>query len=304
MKNIFILLFLTLSFFTNAQTELTYIPASKSVIGIWRQTGIGLANGETVDRLTGNYKVINADSTYFTFVTWSNETTIGHYGSYEITSDSTWVEHIIIHSMNSDLNGKDQFTKFELIDKNTMYMAWSPDAKSWVNEKWTRLPLSRTPNNEEVVIVGFGTQKAIYQNVDATDYNIDEDSLAVKGYDLTEYFIKNKASKGSSKYQFTYNGIKYYFMNEKNKSIFIENPEKYLPQFGGYCADKMGAVFIGGSKPGKHDVNPEYFMIIDNKLYLFSYKGNGDLYFQRWRENKDSNLEDAYKVWETISHQN
>lgn len=142
-----------------------------------------------------------------------------------------------------------------------------------------------------------------FYNLYAPDYNIDKDSLAVEGYDLTEYFINNRASKGSSKYSVKYKGIKYFFLNEKNKSIFIENPEKYLPQFGGYCADKMGAIFIGNATPpGKHPINPEYFMIIDNKLYLYGY-GNS-LYLKRWKQNKKENIEASNKVWESISKQN
>jgi len=142
MKNIIILFFLTFSLVTNAQIKQTQLPASKSIVGIWRQT-TWVQNDKSFKILTGNYKVINTDSTYFTFVTWPEKTVIGHYGSYEITSDSTLVEHIITHSIHPNLNGKDQFTKFKQIDENTMNMAWSLDNKNWVNEEWTRLPLSR-----------------------------------------------------------------------------------------------------------------------------------------------------------------
>ena len=70
-------------------------------------------------------------------------------------------------------------------------------------------------HDQELVFVGFGTQKYPLQNADAPDYNIDKDSLAIKGYDLTEYFINNKASKGSVKYQYKYEGIKYFFLKRK-----------------------------------------------------------------------------------------
>ncbi|MFI0428089.1 DUF4488 domain-containing protein [Mariniflexile sp. HMF6888] len=143
MKNILILLFLTFSLLTNAQREQTHIPALKSIVGIWRQTGIALTNGNTMDRLNGNYKVINADGSYYTFVTWPNETVIGQYGTYKIKSDSILVEHIIMHEMNSNLNGKDCTIKYKLIDETTLMMAWSFDNEKWVNEKWTRLPLAR-----------------------------------------------------------------------------------------------------------------------------------------------------------------
>ena len=139
MKNIFALLFLAFSIFTNAQTEQTHIPASKSIVGIWRQTTWVNNNGETTDRLTGNYKVINADGTYFTFVTWSNETTIGQYGTYEIKTDSTLVESVIKHSMNPNLNGTSGTLMYELKDEKTLMMAWKNNMGNWVNEKWARL---------------------------------------------------------------------------------------------------------------------------------------------------------------------
>ncbi len=155
---------------------------------------------------------------------------------------------------------------------------------------------------QETICIKAGNQKNVYQNTEKPNYNIDKDSLAVKGYDVTEYFIKNKATQGYAEYKSKYNGINYFFLNERNKSIFTENPEKYLPQYGGYCADKMGATFVGGSKPGKHDSNPEYFMVIDGKLYLFSYKS--DLYFKRWMQNIDVNLANANKAWAAISKLN
>lgn len=85
------------------QTFPTHLPASKSLVGIWRQTG-ATYGGNFVEAKSGNYKVINPDGTFFTFVTWgmrdqSKDTAIGQYGTYELTSDSTLVEHVIKHIM-------------------------------------------------------------------------------------------------------------------------------------------------------------------------------------------------------------
>lgn len=149
MKNIFILLIsMTCSLVSNGQTSQTHLPASKSIIGIWKQTGAtNIHSGKLVDVKSGNYKVINADGTFFTFVDWgiidrTKDTTIGQYGTYEITSDSTLVEHVIKHMMDPNLNGKDGAIKFKLVNENTLMMAWSYGNTKWVNEKWTRLPLS------------------------------------------------------------------------------------------------------------------------------------------------------------------
>lgn len=149
MRNIFTLFFLTFSLLTTAQSKQTHIPASKSIFGIWRQTGIvNRTNGQIVPVLSGNYKVINADGTFYTFVSWGTRdpekgTTIGQYGSFEIKSDSTLVEHIIKHVIDSNLSGTTGVLKYKLIDEKTLMMAWKNNNGIWVDEKWTRLPLSR-----------------------------------------------------------------------------------------------------------------------------------------------------------------
>ena len=142
-----------------------------------------------------------------------------------------------------------------------------------------------------------------FANADAPSHNIDKDSLAINGYDLTEYFINKKATKGSSKYQYKYQGVKYFFLNKKNKSTFVENPKKYLPQFGGYCAYGLGMDYgLNGNPPGKYPVNPGTFKIIDNKLYLF-YNNNGYNFLSSWELNEKMNLKKANKRWEKINEQ-
>jgi len=162
MKHILVLLVVVFSVKLSAQTEPKHIPVSKSIVGIWRLIDEKkLVNGESIKIVTGNYKVINADGTYYTFVTWPNETTIAQYGSYEIESDSTLVEHIIKHLLQPRLSGKDSPIKYNLIDENTMTVAWSYnlDGKIWVNEKWIRLPLAVPTSRAGVIVVQPGTQK-------------------------------------------------------------------------------------------------------------------------------------------------
>ena len=140
-------------------------------------------------------------------------------------------------------------------------------------------------------------------NIDAPYYNIDKDSLAINGYDPTEYFLSNKAQKGSNKIQFKYKGATYNFVNEKNKTLFKENPDKYLPQFGGYCAYGIGMKYgdgLNGNPPGKYPVNPKTFKIIDNRLYLF-YNDNGYNFLKVWESDEKENLERANQRWKDIN---
>lgn len=109
-------------------------------------------------------------------------------------------------------------------------------------------------------------------------YNLTE-GIAIQGYDPVSYFIKNKAEKGSEKYQVTYQGVTYYFANNANKNTFLSTPEKFEPQFGGWCAFAMGD--YGKKVP----VNPKSFKISDGKLYLFYHTFLNNT-LESWNKNE------------------
>lgn len=90
-----------------------------------------------------------------------------------------------------------------------------------------------------------------------------EATLAIQGYDPVAYFKANKAIKGKKELISVFDGIAYHFATKENKEEFQKNPQKYEPQYGGWCAYAMG------SSGDKVEINPETFKIIDGKLYLF-----------------------------------
>jgi YHS domain-containing protein len=95
------------------------------------------------------------------------------------------------------------------------------------------------------------------------NFNVDQDGLALGGYDPVAYFKQNKAIKGSRSWAVLHQGITYYFSSVENKDAFKKNPSAYEPAYGGWCAYAMG-------KNGeKVDVDPQTFKIVDGKLYLF-----------------------------------
>lgn len=114
-----------------------------------------------------------------------------------------------------------------------------------------------------------------------------------KGYDVVSYF-DNKAEKGSKDFITEVNGVKYKFSSKENLDLFNANPNKYIPQYGGYCAYAIGA------KAEKVDINPETFEIRDGKLYLF-YNSWGTNTLQLWQEEGAETLkEKADKNWKKI----
>lgn len=93
-------------------------------------------------------------------------------------------------------------------------------------------------------------------------FNLD-DGVAIKGYDPVAYFTQTRAVKGKKEFFYDYHGVSYHFSTPANQQAFQSNPEKYEPQYGGWCAYAMGH---DGSKV---EVDPETFKIINGKLFLF-----------------------------------
>ncbi|MFL0809709.1 MAG: YHS domain-containing protein [Agarilytica sp.] len=92
-----------------------------------------------------------------------------------------------------------------------------------------------------------------------TDFFSDK---ALSGYDTVAYFIEGKAVKGKKKHTTTYLDVDWYFASEKNKKMFEVEPDKYRPQYGGYCAWAAAA----NNALAKGD--PKYWKIVEDKLYL------------------------------------
>lgn len=85
--------------------------------------------------------------------------------------------------------------------------------------------------------------------------------LAVQGYDPVAYFQEAKPRKGLEKYQFEWQGAKWRFASAAHLEAFRADPEKYAPQFGGYCAWAVSQGYTA-------DIDPEAWKIEGGKLYL------------------------------------
>ncbi len=84
---------------------------------------------------------------------------------------------------------------------------------------------------------------------------------AINGYDTVAYFTQGKAVKGQDNLAFDWNGAKWKFSSPAHLELFKNNPEKYAPQYGGYCA-------YGVTQDNLVKVEPEQFTVRDGKLYL------------------------------------
>lgn len=84
---------------------------------------------------------------------------------------------------------------------------------------------------------------------------------AILGYDPVAYFTVGKPVKGRDDLAFEYLGAKWKFSSQAHLDLFKANPQKYAPQYGGYCA-------YGVSQDNLVSIEPDKFRIIDDKLYL------------------------------------
>lgn len=118
-------------------------------------------------------------------------------------------------------------------------------------------------------------------NAQKLDYNTKKGFIA-NSYDVVAYF-NNKAIPGKTKYIATHKGAKFKFSSKKNLQLFNNNPDKYTPQYGGYCAYAIAS-------KAKVKINPKAFLIKDDKLYLF-YKKWGVNTLKKWKKEQPEKLE-------------
>ncbi|QDU35271.1 hypothetical protein KS4_33520 [Poriferisphaera corsica] len=125
-------------------------------------------------------------------------------------------------------------------------------------------------------------------------YNLPASGLALDGYCPVAYHVLNKPVKGSPEHSSIYNSVTYNFVNADAKKYFDQNPEKYLPAYGGWCA-------FGMAIEDKFPVDPTNFKIVDGKLMLFLRNQNVDA-LKLWNQNnEESQLTKANKHWEKVS---
>ena len=105
-------------------------------------------------------------------------------------------------------------------------------------------------------------------NAHAIDGN---ERVLMKGADVVTYFTKNAYTQGNPAIKSSYENVTFYFSSAENKALFDKEPTKFLPEYGGYCAN--GIVY---SIPWGGDADS--FVMIGGKLYIFGGKGSRDAF--------------------------
>ncbi|MFN8306801.1 MAG: YHS domain-containing (seleno)protein [Ferruginibacter sp.] len=113
-----------------------------------------------------------------------------------------------------------------------------------------------------------------------------KDGAAIRGYDPVAYFKEAKPVRGNENLGYQWNEATWLFSSKANLDSFKLNPQKYAPQFGGYCA-------YGVSENHKAPTDPEAWTIVNDKLYL-NYNPKVQTY---WNKDRDKRIADANKNW-------
>ncbi|MDK1493097.1 YHS domain-containing (seleno)protein [Sinorhizobium sp. 7-81] len=113
--------------------------------------------------------------------------------------------------------------------------------------------------------------------------------VAIKGYDPVAYFTENKAVEGSPEYSHRWLGATWHFASAEHRDLFMREPSKYAPQYGGYCADgvSLGTVTT--------NIDPRAWRIIDGKLYISYDPGAADGF-----EKNPSKVVESQKHWSEV----
>lgn len=119
--------------------------------------------------------------------------------------------------------------------------------------------------------------------------SVDENDLAIKGYDPVAYFTDQGAVQGNPQYSATYKNAIYHFASSENRDQFKADPQAFAPQYGGYCA-------FGVAMGKKFETDPQAWKIEDGKLYLNLDK----TVQQRWLEDTQGFIQDANTNWTSI----
>jgi len=85
--------------------------------------------------------------------------------------------------------------------------------------------------------------------------------IAVNGFDPVAFFTDSRPESGSPSISATYQGAVYFFATEEHKKLFVQNPDKYAPQYGGFCA-------FGVAVDALFPVDISTWQVRDGKLYL------------------------------------
>ena len=127
----------------------------------------------------------------------------------------------------------------------------------------------------------------------APPVSMDEAGLAIRGYDPVAYFTEGKPVAGKAEHQRVHNGATWRFASAESLAAFKAAPDRYAPQYGGYCAWAVSQNYIA---PG----DPHQWKIVNGKLYL-NYNARAK---ELWEAEQDEAIVRGDANWPSVLSNN
>ena len=121
----------------------------------------------------------------------------------------------------------------------------------------------------------------------------DEPRLSISGYDPVAYFTDGRPVQGKAEFESVWRKLRWRFASGEHRDLFIKDPQRYAPQYDGYCA--MGV--SNEAAAHKDTVDPEAWAIVDGKLYLV----HNTYWLEQWREKAKEYIKKADKDWQAVA---
>jgi enamine deaminase RidA (YjgF/YER057c/UK114 family) len=120
----------------------------------------------------------------------------------------------------------------------------------------------------------------------------EEPKLSISGYDPVAYFTDGKPVQGKAEIEYLWHKLAWRFANGEHRALFVKDPDRYTPQYDGYCAMGMAA----DEAAHKDTVDPEAWAIVDGKLYLTHVPQAMDA----WRQDPATYIQKADANWAAV----
>lgn len=143
----------------------------------------------------------------------------------------------------------------------------------------------------------IGTLAAGPRAFAADEYNVSTGTtvsglgVALRGNDAVALATGLEVEPGRAVFTAEHDGVAYYFATEETMQRFQAEPERYMPQYGGFCA-------LGVAKGKKLDANPRFADIVDGRLYVFLNAA----VFEAYQADKAGILAQAAANWPAMHH--
>ncbi len=140
-----------------------------------------------------------------------------------------------------------------------------------------------------VMLAAAGVVEAAGQDA-APRFNANRAGVVAGGYDVVAYFVDQKPVRGNPAIAHTWLGATFHFATTEHRDAFAKAPEKYAPQFGGFCAWAVSRNYTA-------DIDPEAWTVANGRLFL-NYSKRVQ---ETWLQNRDANIAKGDANWPALS---